>query len=89
MLAANAFTPCPGQAGEYASLTVNPYDGCRHRYVYCYVPLVRHITRDRFDAGASGYRDYLKKLWKDAAHHQADGIIENVNRGYQALASNL
>jgi DNA repair photolyase len=29
-----------GQAGEYAPLAANPYRGCGHGCVYCYVPLI-------------------------------------------------
>jgi DNA repair photolyase len=65
-----------GQAGEYAVLTVNPYDGCGHCCVYCYVPRVRHITREQFDAGAKDREDYPNRLRKDAAHYQRAGITE-------------
>jgi DNA repair photolyase len=65
-----------GQAGEYASLTVNPYDGCGHRCVYCYVPRARHITREQFDAGAKNREDFPSKSRKDAADYQAAGITE-------------
>jgi DNA repair photolyase len=65
-----------GQAGEYAPLTVNPYDGCGHRCVYCYVPRARHITREQFDAGAKNREDFPRKSRKDAAHYQAAGITE-------------
>jgi DNA repair photolyase len=59
-------------------LTANPYDGCGHCCVYCYVPSARHITRERFDRGASGYKDYLENLTRDARHYQAAGITEQV-----------
>jgi DNA repair photolyase len=65
-----------GQANEYAPLTVNPYDGCGHACVYCYVPLVRHITRAQFDAGAKAREAYPALLRKDAAHHQRARITE-------------
>jgi DNA repair photolyase len=67
-----------GQAGEYAPLTANPYDGCGHCCVYCYVPLARHITREQFDAGAKARKDYPNLLRKDAAHYQRVGITEQV-----------
>jgi DNA repair photolyase len=65
-----------GQAGEYAPLTVNPYDGCGHRCVYCYVPHARHITREQFDSGAKARENYPALLRKDAAHYQRAGITE-------------
>jgi hypothetical protein len=42
-----------GQAGEYAPLAANPYRGCGHRCVYCYVPKVIKMSRGDFDAGAT------------------------------------
>jgi DNA repair photolyase len=65
-----------GQAGEYAPLTVNPYRGCGHCCVYCYVPPVLHMTRAEFDAGAKARKDYPALLTKDAAHYQQAGITE-------------
>jgi len=67
-----------GKAGEYAPLTANPYDGCGHRCKYCYVPIIRKISRAQFDALAKGYPDYLKKLRRDAAVYQAAGVTEQV-----------
>lgn len=64
------------QAGEYSPLTVNPYDGCGHRCVYCYVPSARHITREQFDAGAKDRENYPALLRKDAAHYQRARITE-------------
>jgi DNA repair photolyase len=67
-----------GQAGEYAPLATNPYRGCGHKCVYCYVPKVLHMDRKEFDAGASPRPDYLDRLRKDAAKYQALGITEQV-----------
>lgn len=67
-----------GQAGEYAPLACNPFDGCGHKCRYCYVPLVRHITREQFDAGAVPRRDFLGRLRKDAVKYRAAGITEQV-----------
>lgn len=67
-----------GQAGEYAALACNLYDGCGHRCRYCYVPLVRHITREKFDEGAVPRKDFLQRLLKDARKYQAAGITEQV-----------
>lgn len=67
-----------GQAGEYAKLATNPYRGCGHRCVYCYVPGVLRITREEFDKGAKDRAVYRKQLPKDAAKYQALGIREQV-----------
>ena len=67
-----------GQAGEYAALSTNPYRGCGHKCAYCYVPRVIKIDRGEFDAGAVPRPDYIEKLRKDAAKHQALGITEQV-----------
>jgi DNA repair photolyase len=67
-----------GQANEYSPLAANPYDGCGHRCLYCYVPLFRHITRAQFDAGAKERENYIEKLTKDARHYRQAGITEQV-----------
>lgn len=67
-----------GQAGEYAPLACNPYDGCGHRCLYCYVPLVRHITRAEFDAGADEREGFLDRLRKEAVKYREAGSREQV-----------
>lgn len=67
-----------GQAGEYAKLATNPYRGCGHRCLYCYVPSVLRMSREEFDAGAVPRRDFTSKLIKDAEKYQAAGITEQV-----------
>lgn len=67
-----------GQAGEYAPLAANPYDGCGHLCRYCYVPNVRHITRQYFDADARPREDFLRLVEKDARKYKAAGITEQV-----------
>jgi hypothetical protein len=67
-----------GQAGEYAARACNPYDGCGHRCRYCYVPAVRHITREQFDVGAFPRKDFLGRLVRDAQRCEAAGITEQV-----------
>jgi len=67
-----------GQAGEYAPLAANPYSGCGHGCVYCYVPAIIHMTRAEFDAGAVERDDYRAKLRKDAKKYQAADITEPV-----------
>ena len=47
-----------GQAGEYAPLAANPYRGCGHRCVYCYVPKVIKMSRGDFDAGATPPKEF-------------------------------
>lgn len=67
-----------GQAGEYAKLATNPYRGCGHKCLYCYVPSVLRMTREEFDAGAVPRTDFLTKLKKDAVKYEALGIREQV-----------
>lgn len=67
-----------GQAGEYAPLATNPYRGCGHGCVYCYVPLVTKQDRKEFDAGAVDRKQYAAGLFRDAAKYQAAGITEQV-----------
>jgi hypothetical protein len=38
----------PGQAGEYAALACNPYRGCGHTCLYCWVPDITHQPRAEF-----------------------------------------
>src|SRR5476651_1005489 len=53
-----------GQAGEYAARACNPYRGCGHGCNYCYVPLILHMKRPEFDAGAIPRPDFLHHLRK-------------------------
>lgn len=67
-----------GQAGEYAPLAANPYRGCGHECLYCYVPRVLKIERSDFDAGAEERPGFLDALTKDAKKYRAHGITEQV-----------
>lgn len=67
-----------GQAGEYAPLAANPYRGCGHGCVYCYVPGVIKMARADFDAGATPRPDFIRRLMLDAEKYQAHGITEQV-----------
>jgi DNA repair photolyase len=67
-----------GQAGEYAPLAANPYRGCSHHCLYCYVPNVLKMPREEFDAAAIPRPNYLDNLRKDARKYQAAGITEQV-----------
>lgn len=67
-----------GQAGEYAPLASNPYRGCGHGCVYCYVPRVLKITRPEFDAGAFPRPGFVDAVTKDARKYQDAGITEQV-----------
>lgn len=67
-----------GQAGEYAKLATNPYRGCGHQCVYCYVPAVLKMSRQEFDAGAVPRDGFIDKLTKDARKYQAANIHEQV-----------
>lgn len=65
-----------GQAGEYSPLATNPYRGCGHGCVYCYVPDVLRMRREEFDAGANPRPDFLRNLIKDAEKYRKLGIRE-------------
>lgn len=67
-----------GQAGEYAKLAANPFRGCGHGCVYCYVPQVLKMSRQEFDAGAIPRPDFIANLAKDAIKYQRAGITEQV-----------
>lgn len=67
-----------GQAGEYSALATNPYRGCGHGCVYCYVPNVLRMDRRDFDAGATPRPGYLDQLRRDAVKYQKAGITEQV-----------
>lgn len=68
----------PGQAGEYAPLTCNPYKGCGHGCKYCYVPLVTRQHRRDFDAGAVVKDNWGARLLRDAERYRECGITEQV-----------
>jgi DNA repair photolyase len=67
-----------GQAGEYAPLAANPYRGCGHGCLYCYVPAVLKMQRPDFDAGAVPRPNFLANLRKDALKYFLAGITEQV-----------
>jgi DNA repair photolyase len=67
-----------GQAGEYSKLATNPYKGCGHECIYCYVPAVIRISRHEFDHNVSPKPGFLDRLRKDAAKYQVHGITEQV-----------
>ncbi|MGB9178987.1 MAG: radical SAM protein [Pyrinomonadaceae bacterium] len=67
-----------GQAGEYSKLATNPYRGCGHRCVYCYVPQAIHISREEFDRGAKERKVYRRVLRNDVRKYQSLGIREQV-----------
>lgn len=58
-----------GNAGEYAPLATNPYRGCGHECLYCYVPNATHINRQEFNAGAVLRPGYLDRLRTDVRRH--------------------
>jgi DNA repair photolyase len=67
-----------GPAFEYAPLATNPYRGCGHKCVYCYVPGQARMTRAQFDAGATDRTAYLPRLLKNLAKLQCQGCREQV-----------
>lgn len=70
-----------GRAGEYAELATNPYSGCGHGCVYCYVPGVLRktgMTRAKFDAGAVEKKAYMTGLRRDLRKYQVAGVTAQV-----------
>ncbi len=67
-----------GRAYEYAPLATNPYRGCGHGCVYCYVPDAIRMPRSEFDETAIPRKDYIKKLIADAKKYQAAFMKEQV-----------
>lgn len=67
-----------GQAGEYAPLATNPYKGCGHGCLYCYVPLATHQDRREFDKGAVAREGFLDRLRRDAVRYQRAGVDAQV-----------
>jgi DNA repair photolyase len=67
-----------GEAYEYGALATNPYRGCGHLCLYCYVPRQLKMTRAQFDAGAEERKKYAILIVKDAAALQRLGNQEQV-----------
>lgn len=67
-----------GQAGEYARLACNPYRGCGHKCIYCYVPLILKISRDDFDNKVIPRKNFINLLQKDLRKYEAADIKEQV-----------
>lgn len=67
-----------GQAGEYSPLAVNPYRGCGHKCVYCYVPAVMRMSREEFDSGANEREGFINRLTSEARKYQAAGASTQV-----------
>lgn len=65
-----------GNAGEYAPLATNPYDGCGHGCKYCYVPLAMHKDRGVFNAGAIPRPGYLDRLRRDVERYRKAGVCD-------------
>jgi len=54
-----------GKAKEYAELALNIYNGCTHSCLYCFVPQMLHIDRERFHSNANPKKDILIRAKKD------------------------
>lgn len=67
-----------GQAGEFAPLAVNPYRGCGHKCIYCYVPQVIKISRNEFDNEVRPRSNFLNLLTRDAKKYHKAGIKAQV-----------
>jgi DNA repair photolyase len=67
-----------GNAGEYAPLATNPWKGCGHSCLYCYVPNATHIARDLFnEAAVFRGQEYVMRLRKDVVRHAHLSGTEN------------
>lgn len=77
-----------GEAGEYAEWAANPYQGCGHRCLYCYVPLTPwwrvlgkragQPARHLFDQGAHPREDFLRQFTRRARLMAKRGILPQV-----------
>jgi hypothetical protein len=65
-----------GEAGEYAPLATNPYKGCGHQCLYCYVPGATHQKRPDFDAGAVPRPGFDHRLLADINRYRAAGVCD-------------
>jgi len=70
--------PPGAQAFEYAPLATNPYRGCGHECLYCYVPLATKQSRADFNRGAFLRDGYLGRLSTDAANYKRAGVRDQV-----------
>jgi len=70
--------PPKGQAWEYTPLATNPYKGCGHECLYCYVPLATHQNRAEFNAGATLRDGYDARLLEDARRYRRAGVKDQV-----------
>lgn len=69
-----------GRAGEYAegAYSLNIFGSCRNKCVYCFVPLVRKISRDVFFREPAPYRDVIKRLKHDIKIMRETGSVREV-----------
>lgn len=68
--------PPAANAGEYAHLATNPYTGCGHECLYCYVPGAMHQNRQKFNEGAVYREGFLERLQADVQTYRAAGICD-------------
>ena len=67
-----------GKAREYSPLAVNLYNRCTHGCTYCYVPAIRHETREEFRTDPTGRRNILSQLQRDAEKLAAQGCTDDI-----------
>lgn len=66
-----------GNAGEYSQVAANPYRGCGHECLYCYVPAATHQKKPEFHAGAADRVDFLERLKHDCERWRAEGRTDH------------
>jgi DNA repair photolyase len=75
------------EAGEYAPLATNPYQGCGHKCLYCYVPAAIHISRAEFNKPGILREGYMERLRIDAARHGAAGLTDEQRQIFITFSS--
>lgn len=76
-----------GEAGEYAPLATNPYKGCGHECLYCYVPSAIHISRNEFNEPGILRPGYMDRLRADLMRHRAANLTDDQRQIFITFSS--
>jgi DNA repair photolyase len=71
-----------GRAAEYGSLAANLRRGCTHGCVYCYVPAVLRIARDKFHAASKPIPAALRDFAEDCRTLAALGNTDPIHLSF-------